>query len=303
MTKKGILVLAYGAPNKPEDILPFYTDIRRGKEPTAELLKELEDRYALIGGSSPLLKITRMQMDAISKRFNDEVPIFLGMRHWEPWIHEGVKEMQDAGIEEAVVIVMAPHYSKMSVGKYWERLEEALEKYDYHPKLHRIDSWHTNPDYIKALAEKVENAMQEFSRDERDEVLLMLTAHSLPERIKTWNDPYQEQLLETGRLLSEELGHSKWTFAFQSAGRTPEPWLGPDILDAIKDKSNEGEKKLLVCSIGFIADHLEVIYDIDIEAKPEAEKNGVKLVRAESLNDSSLLINTFEKLIREKLKI
>lgn len=300
--KRGILLLAYGGPNKREDIAPFYRDIRMsyaGREPTQEQLDELIERYDMIGGKSPLLEITQQQAASIKKELNNEYPVYIGMRHWEPWVHEAIQEMKADGIEEAVAIVMAPHFSKMSVCKYFERVDEALEAQNYDLKLHRIKSWHDHPEYINGVAERVNEVLPKFPESVRDQVMLMFTAHSLPARILEYYGYYPAQLKETCQLLSEKLNHSKWSFAYQSAGKSRVPWLGPDIVDAIQDLQKQGEQYILVCSIGFIADHLEIIFDIDIEAKPEAEKVGVQLERTKTLNDSPYLARTLADIVQK----
>ncbi len=296
--KRGILVLAYGGPNKPEDIEPFYTDIRRGRPPSKELLDELTERYAMIGGSSPLLRITTDQANGIEQAFEGVYKTYIGMRHWEPWIPEALAAMHADGIEEAVAIVMAPHYSKMSIGKYYGIVDKYLEEHPaWKVNINRVESWHTHPKFIEACAKKIEVAFQQFSPEERNEVMMILSAHSLPVRIREWNDPYESQLQETSKLIAEKLNHKKWMWAFQSEGRTPEPWLGPDICKVMEDLHQKGENNIVSYPIGFICDHLEVIFDIDIEAGDIAKKNGMKLVRAASLNDDDTLIAAFKDII------
>lgn len=289
--------MAYGGPNKIEDIKPFYTDIRRGKEPTPEQLEELTERYRHIGGKSPLLEITTLQGNALQEALGEEYKVYIGMRHWEPWIRDAVKEMKEDGVEDAVAMVMAPHFSKLSVEKYMEGLEKAMAEENYSPNIRKIQSWNMHPLYLRGLEERIGEALNNFTPLERKELLMLFTAHSLPEKIKEWNDPYETQLIETSGALAESLKQERWSFAYQSAGRTPEPWLGPDILDAIEEAGAKGIKNILVCSIGFIADHLEVIYDIDIEARPAAEKLGIHLERARSLNDSFHLIEAFRQMV------
>ena len=301
--KRGILLLAYGGPNKREDIAPFYRDIRMsyaGREPTQEQLDELIERYDMIGGYSPLLEITQQQAESLKKELGNEYPVYIGMRHWEPWISETIKQMKADGIEEAVSIIMAPHFSRMSVCKYYERVNEYLEAENYDLKLHRVKSWHTHPEYIKGLAERVREVLPKFPQASRQDTLMMFTAHSLPARILEYYGPYPKQLHETCQLLAEELGHHKWTFAYQSAGKSRVPWLGPDIVDAIQEQQQKGEKQILVSSVGFIADHLEIIFDIDIEAKPEAEQVGVQLERTRTLNDSPYLARTLADIVQSK---
>jgi len=208
--------------------------------------------------------------------------------------------MKADGIEEAVAIVMAPHFSKMSVCKYFERVNEALEAEQYDLTLHRVDSWHTHPQYIKGLASRVREVLPAFTGTSQADIHMLFTAHSLPARILEYYGPYPRQLHETCRLLADELNHPKWSFAYQSAGKSRVPWLGPDITEAIKDLEKQGEQNILVCSIGFIADHLEIIFDIDIEAKPEAEQIGVQLERTKTLNDSPYLARTLADIVQKR---
>ena len=294
---KGVLLMAYGGPDNLEDVEPYYTDIRRGHKPTPELLEELIERYKTIGGKSPIKEITFAKARSLQEQLGKDYKVYVGMRHWHPYIKDTVAEMVEDGIEEAVGIVMAPHYSKMSIGKYIDAVNEAQEDQENQINFNFIESWHTHSMYIKAVEQKIVEALDQFSENEKDQLMVLFTAHSLPERIKEWNDPYPEQLLETSRILAKKLDLKNWQFAFQSAGRTPEPWLGPDILNAVEEASEKGFKNILVCSIGFIVDHLEVIYDIDIEAGQKAKELGVKLVRAKSLNNDPLLIEAFEDMV------
>jgi ferrochelatase len=298
--KKGVLIMAYGSPNKPEDIEPYYTDIRRGNPPSPALLEELTGRYNAIGGSSPLLRITLAQADMLEKQLNDGTKVFTGMRHWTPWIHEAVADMQAAGIEKAVGIVMAPHYSGMSIAKYIGKVQEAKEKLNYNLDIRFIESWHDEPLYIEALKNKIDKALEKFSSEERRELVVIFTAHSLPERILAEGDPYKDQLMETSRLVAEKAGITNWTFAFQSAGRTQEKWLGPDLLHVIEEQKLKGVKSILVCSVGFITDHLEVLYDIDIEGKAKAREEGIHLERTESLNADPKLAQLFAEMVKKK---
>lgn len=300
MLKKGVLLMAYGSPNNLEDIEPYYTDIRRGNKPTPELLHELTERYKMIGGSSPLLKITNLQAANLQRELGDDYKVYVGMRHWNPWIHEAVEQMKNDGIEEAVGIVMAPHFSGMSIAKYIEKVEMAKQELGADINFKYIESWHNHPLFIEALESKIGEAQKHFTADELKDVTYIFTAHSLPEKILQNNDPYKDQLLETSILVADKMGIQNWTFAFQSAGRTQEKWLGPDLLDVIQELTDEGKKSLLVCSVGFITDHLEVLYDIDIEGKAKAKEVGVHLERAGSLNDHPNLGKLFKELVLEK---
>ena len=289
--KKAILILAYGAPHSLEDVEPFYTDIRRGRPPPPELLEELLGRYRAIGGKSPLLDITQRQSQALAARWGGEIKTYIGMRHWTPWIADTVKEMAEDGVEEAVVIVMAPHFSSMSIAKYREHVELANAALETPIRFHYVDSWHTEPAFIDALVHRTQLAMEHFSAEEREKLTVLFSAHSLPKKILESGDPYPDQLMETSRLVAKAAGISRWRFAYQSAGRTRDPWLGPDVLDVLDELGASGESAALVCVVGFVADHLEVLFDIDVEAKPHAEALGIHLERIEMLNDSPMLID------------
>lgn len=304
--KTGVLLMAYGGPNKREDIPAFYRDIRlsyAGVEPTQEMIDELIEEYDQIGGYSPLLEITERQAEGLRKELNYEYPVYIGMRHWEPWIHDTIKQMKEDGIEEAVCIVMAPHFSKMSVCKYFERVYEALEDQNYDLKVHRVDSWHDHSHYLEGMAQRVIEGREQFSKDIADEdIHYLFTAHSLPAKILEYYGPYPQQLRETSELLSQKLNHQNWSFCYQSAGKSRMPWLGPDILDHVHTLAKQGQKHILVTSIGFIADHFEIINDIDIEAQPDAEKLGMDLKRSKTLNDSPYLAKTLSDIVQTKLK-
>ena len=293
MTKRAILMMAYGSPDKIEDIEPYYIDIRRGRKPTPEQLHELTERYKAIGGGSPLLKITKEQAESLKEKTG--LPVYLGMRHWTPWIREAVEQMKADGIDEVIGVVMAPHYSEMSIARYIQNVEDAKTLHEADINFSFVKSWHDHPKFIEALNEKIEKALGLFPEGEEPHVIF--TAHSLPERILQNNDPYKVQLLETCDLLADMADIASWSFAFQSAGRTEEKWLGPDLLQEIEKLNGEGVKSILVCSVGFITDHLEVMYDIDIEAKKYAENLGIHLERTESLNAHPMIAEALGDLI------
>ncbi|MCE9616565.1 MAG: ferrochelatase [Lentisphaerae bacterium] len=299
---RGVLLMAYGAPNSLADVEPFYTDIRRGRKPSPELLAELMGRYEAIGGKSPLLDITNRQATALAASLGDGTRVYVGMRHWTPWIREAVAAMARDGVRDAAALVLAPHYSRMSIGQYLLRLDEAVAETKTDIHFRRIESWHTHPAYIAALVARVQEARQKFPAGPSGEPHVLFTAHSLPERIREWQDPYPAQLEETGRLIATRLGLSKWGIAYQSAGRTPEPWLGPDIVTMVDQLAERGEKRVLICVIGFVADHLEVLYDIDVEARAAAGRKGLQLERIAMLNDDPGLVSALADLTRNAFR-
>jgi protoporphyrin/coproporphyrin ferrochelatase len=285
-TPIGVLVMAYGTPASVEDIEPYYTHIRRGRPAPPELLEELVDRYAAIGGISPLAQRTEAQRAAIESALDDLAPgryrVVLGQKHAAPFIEDAVADLAAAGITTTVGIVLAPHYSGFSVGQYQSRAAEAGAPHGI--THHAIDSWHLDPAYVDFLTQAVADA--DAGLPERRKVIF--TAHSLPERVLA-DDPYPDQLRDSAAAVAERLHldpWSEWSIAWQSAGRTPEPWRGPDILDVMRElAATEGTDGVLVCAQGFVADHLEVLYDLDIEAAGVADELGLAFARTRSLND------------------
>jgi ferrochelatase len=296
-TPVGILLMAYGGPDSLDDVEPYLLDIRGGRPTSPELVEEIKERYALIGGRSPLLDITRRQAEALEAYLNRggdaRFRAYVGMRHWPPRIKEVVARMAEDGIEQAVAVVMAPHYSRMSIGAYFKRLDEAIQELDANITFSRLESWHDHPGFIAALVEKASAALAHFNGDGGVTLpKVIFSAHSLPSRIQEWGDPYDAQLHETAALVAKGLNlpPERWLFCFQSAGRSSEPWLGPQIEEVIVELAQAGERRLLVVPVGFVCDHVEILHDIDIEARQLAEAHGARLERSESLNASPTFI-------------
>lgn len=276
-----VLLMAYGTPYTPDEILPYYADIRHGKPPSPELLAELKGRYAAIG-KSPLNEITMAQATRLQARLGGNSRVWLGMKHWRPRIASAVTEMAAAGVKEAIALVAAPHYSSRSVAEYQEQVTKSLAELNHPFSVRFVESYHDYPAYLAAAARRVEEAL--WYTQNPKEARVIFTAHSIPLRAVQNGDPYPEQLATTARLLAQSLGLEQYNLAFQSAGRTPEPWLGPDINDRIAELAKSGVKECVVAAVGFPADHLEVLYDLDLEAQAKATQLGVRLVRAKSLN-------------------
>ncbi|WP_213412955.1 ferrochelatase [Xylanibacillus composti] len=302
----GVLVMSYGTPESLDQIEPYYTHIRRGSPPSPEQLQELTDRYkAIVGGVFPLRENTNRQVQALEETLNasasDSVRFvcYQGLKHAAPFIEDGVKQMAADGIQRAVGIVLAPHYSVMSVGGYIKRAKEEAERAGI--ELSCVQSYHLHPLLIEALAKRVEHALERFHSEDRNRVKVLFTAHSLPERILEMGDPYPEQLLATSRAVAERTQVSNWEFAWQSAGRTSVPWLGPDILDVLEKLHTEQVRAVLVCPVGFVSDHLEVLYDLDIEAKQTAKRLDMHLERTESLNTDPLYMQVLADAVTEQL--
>jgi ferrochelatase len=286
----GVLLMAYGTPGNADEIEPYYTDIRRGRKPTPELLAQLTERYQLVGGRTPLLEISRTQAARVQAELGDAYHVFLGMKHWHPYIRQAVEQMRTAGIERGVGIVLAPHFSRGSIGEYEERVERAKEELEYTLEIDVVPSWHLNEHYLAAVEAHARDAIARF--EDPGSVSVVFTAHSLPVRVASDGDPYQVQLLETSSALAGwlDIPSDRWAFSFQSAGRTADPWLGPNILETVDRLATNGVREILVVPVGFISDHLEIFYDIDVEAKKAAAARGVRLERIESLNDDPRLI-------------
>jgi len=277
--------MAYGSPSRPEEIPAYFADIRGGRPASPEAVEELTERYRRIGGTSPLNEITERQRAALERELG--IPVYVGMKHWTPRIAEAAERALAEGAERVVGLVLAPHFSRMSVGSYHRQLEEALAG---RAELAFIASYHAFEPFIELLAERVGYPGGH----------VVFTAHSLPERILADGDPYKEQLLETSSLVAERAGIESWSFAFQSESPTGEPWLGPDILDELDRLHGEGVRKVLVAPIGFVADHLEIYWDIDVEARQKAAELGLELERTESLNDDPAFIRVLASLVTQQ---
>lgn len=301
----GVLVMSYGTPESMDGIEAYYTHIRRGRPPTREQLEELTARYAAIGGVFPLRGHTDRQAEGLIRtlaRMRPDVSFvgFQGLKHARPFIEDGVRAMVERGLKEAVGIVLAPHYSAMSVGEYVARAKRSAEACGIRAAF--VEQYYLHPKLVRAFAERVIRAFhRHFSDVPRERVRVVFTAHSLPERILAEGDPYPHQVEETARAVAETAGVPSWEVGWQSAGRTPEPWLGPDILDILARIRDEGGDAALVCPIGFVSDHLEILYDLDIEAKRCADELGLRFARTESLNDDPLYLETLAESVLSAL--
>ncbi len=273
--KRAVVLMAYGSPSCPEDIPAYFADIRGGRPVRPEAVAELEERYRRIGGTSPLNEITERQRAALAAELG--IPVYVGMRHWTPRIAEAIDRAVADGVEHITGIVLAPHFSRMSVGEYHRQLEEACAG---RVQLTLVASYHAYPPLIELLADRVGET----------DAHVVFTAHSLPERILANSDPYKDQLLATSALVADRASVESWSFAFQSASPTGEPWLGPDILEELERLESAGVRKVLVSPVGFVADHLEILWDIDIEARARATELGLDLERTSSLNDDPAFI-------------
>lgn len=297
-----VVLMAYGTPRSREEILPYYTDIRRGRPPTDELLAELTARYEAIGGLSPLAALTEAQRDAIQRALDAAMPgrfhVSLGLKHAHPMIEEAVAQVATSGVEKIVGLVLAPHFSSYSIGQYVGRATEAAAPHGI--DVVGINSWATEPAFIEFLANDMRARLAKMPANTK----VLFTAHSLPQRIIDAGDPYPHELRSTAAAVAEVLGlreHEQWDIAWQSAGRTPEPWIGPDVLQAIDAlaASDTPPRGVLVCACGFVADHLEVLYDLDIEARRHAESRGLVFDRSACVNDDRLVMEALAACVIE----
>ena len=303
----GLLVMAYGTPYKEEDLERYYTHIRRGHKPSPEMLQELKERYDAIGGISPLAKITLEQAESLEKRLNEiqdeiEFKMYLGLKHIEPFVEDAVQQMHKDSIEEAVSIVLAPHFSTFSVKSYNGRAKAEAEKLGG-PKIHAIESWYTEPKFIDYWVEKLKEIYAQMSEEEREKAVLIVSAHSLPEKIIAAGDPYPQQLQETADLIAEKAGIKHYTIGWQSAGNTPEPWLGPDVQDLTRElHEQKGYTSFVYAPVGFVSDHLEVLYDNDIECKNVTDEIGANYYRPEMPNANPQFIDALATVVLKHLK-
>jgi ferrochelatase len=293
--------MAYGGPDSLGDVKPYLLDVRHYRQTSQEIVDEVRERYRAIGGRSPILERTRAQANALESELNSQgepVKVFVGMRHWYPFINQALADMSAAGIEKAVGLVMAPHYSRMSVGAYYKKVQEAESDLE----IALIERWHLLPGYLDALAGRVQTALERFPAEIRTKVPIIFTAHSLPERILEWGDPYPEELNATVIEVVKMLNSNPYEFAFQSAAISNEPWLGPDAGDVIVRLASEGHKHVLIAPIGFVCEHVEVLYDVDIVFKRQASSLGMQLERIEMLNTSPEMIDGLAELVRNVAK-
>ena len=288
--KRAVVLMAYGSPERLSDVPAYYADIRGGRVVAPEHLADLVERYRRLGieGSSPLNAITEQTRAALEAEL--ELPVFTGMKHWTPRIADAADSAVSAGAEQVAGLVLAPHYSALSIAGYREQLERALAG---RAELRFVESWHDEPGFVELLADRVRAS----------DAHVVFTAHSLPARILASGDPYREQLLETSRLVAEAACLDAWSFSFQSESPTGEPWLGPDILDHLESLHRQSVEHVLVCPVGFVSDHLEIRWDIDVEAQEKADELGMRLERIEMPNADPAFVQVLAGLVRRALAV
>lgn len=304
--KIGVLFMAYGTPRKKEEIEPYYTDIRRGRKPPKELLEELISRYEAVGEINQFAQITEEQLAGVVQRLNRRYPAYdfqgyLGLKHIDPFIETAVEQMKKDQIQEAVSLVLAPHYSTYSVKIYNERAQQQAQQLGgFH--LHSIDSWYDHPQFIQFWAEQLANIFSQMDPEEKEKSVVIFSAHSLPEKILQANDPYPKQLEETAQLIAQQVSIPHYRMGWQSAGRTPEPWLGPDVQDLTRDLYHqEGFTSFIYCPIGFVAEHLEVLYDNDVECKQVTDELGANYYRPPMPNTHPLFLDCLTQVVSQEL--
>ena len=302
-----VLLMAYGSPNRLEDVAAYFTDIRGGRAPSPEAVEELTARYRRVGVPTPLLAVSMELGRELERLLNIDPPddrmytVHVGMKHWTPRIATAIDEIVDSGADHVIAIVLAPHFSTISTGGYRRQVDRALAAARGgapSPSLDFVESWHELDGYLEALADNVRMVRAEFANP--SEVVAIFTAHSLPARILDAGDPYQQQLLRTSELVAQRAGIEAWRFSYQSQSHTGEPWLGPDLVETVEELAAQGHRSILVASVGFVADHLEIFYDIDIEAKERADALGIELRRTPMLNADPRLAHALHALIAQR---
>lgn len=304
--KTGLLLMAYGTPRSREEIEPYYTHIRRGRKPPQELLDDLTERYEAVGGVNRFAEITDEQVSALEREMNKRYPDrefagYLGLKHIAPFVEDAVDQMKKDGITEAISLVLAPHYSSYSVKEYNGRAKEHSESVNG-PLIHSIESWYKEPGFISYWVKAIQDTFASMPAEDRERAVVIFSAHSLPEKILKSGDPYPTQLEETAKLIAEEAGIAHFAIGWQSAGNTPEPWIGPDVQDLTRElDARHGYRAYVYCPVGFIAEHLEVLYDNDMECKAVTDELGVHYYRPPMPNARPAFISCLADAVEKKL--
>lgn len=297
-----ILLIGYGGPEKPEDIRPFLQNVARGRPIPAERLEEVAHHYELIGGKSPINEYTYRQAKGLEDKLaekGDRIPVYVGMRHWHPLITDTVKKMSDEGAKKAVGIIMAAHQSEVSWERYQNDVEQGLAEKGVNIEFAYTPPLFDHPLFIEDSADRIAECFEEIPPGEREDTMILFSAHSIPTAMAE-SSPYVEQLMTTARLITERLNHGKWRLVYQSrSGRPEDPWLEPDICEVIGEIAKEGVRSVIVQPIGFLCDHVEVLFDIGIEAMEAAEEAGIKLLRAKTVNDDPKFIAAMADLVEK----
>lgn len=297
----GVLLLAHGAPDKLEDIPKFLLNVRGGRPLPEPVVKEIIHRYSLIGGGSPLLRLTTLQAEALARLIAH--PVYVGMRNWKPFIVEAVRRLSDDGVERVVAVCLAPQNSRTSIGLYRKYLMDAVEQVRPGLVVDFVESWHDHPGLIEAFRERAAAALLAARRETGGPVPVIFTAHSVPERTIAEGDPYEQQARETAALVAEAVGLPEYRLAFQSQGMTAEKWIGPTVESQIDAVAQAGGKNVMLVPVGFVSDHVETLYDIDVLFHEYGKARGVTVRRSESLNDSPKFAAALASLVTLRIGI
>lgn len=303
MTRVGVLLMSFGAVESPDQLEQYYTNIRGGRRPTAEQLADLRSRYERIGGRSPLLRIARNQARLLQgslARDGLDVPVYVGMKFWDPFIREALRQATDDGVERLIAFTSGPYDSQVSVASYERALGAAAGELGQGLQVDLVRQWYDRPELEAGWRHRFEEALAARGWDAAS-THVIFSAHALPERCLAWHDPYPAQFMDHGRRYAEAWRLSRWGYSYQSAGLTSEPWLGPDILQTLDYLKPRGERRILVVPIGFIADHLEILNDLDLEAAGRASELGLEFQRAASLNEAPELTEMYKAIVRSRL--
>lgn len=298
-----VLLMAMGGPDSLENVEPYLRDVRGGRPMSPEFVNEIRERYRLTGGKSPVLGIMREIARRLEQKLNgpggEGYRVYVGLRHWRPFIKDAYAELLDDLPERLIGLCMAPQYSSMSIGAYLKKVEEARAELGGEFPISYVQSWYRHPKLVKAIADNITTALQRFPAEARPHVPIFFTAHSLPERILEMKDPYPDEVRGTMEAVCEQLGPVTARFAYQSQGQSGEKWLGPTVEATIEELHREGHQHVLIAPIGFLSDHLEILYDIDIQFAQLAKSKGMHLERIPMLNTSSALIETLVSVLEE----
>jgi ferrochelatase len=295
--KWGVLLLAHGAPDRLEDIPAFLLNVREGRKLPDAAVAEIVRRYSLIGGS-PLLRLTTLQAEGLAKLIGR--PVYLGMRNWKPFISEAVRQINADGVERVVALCLAPQNSRTSIGLYKKYLFEDVERVAPNLQVDFIENWHDHPGLVEAFRERVATALARAQVEAARPVPVIFTAHSVPAKTIQDGDPYEQQVRETAALVAKAAGLREYCVAFQSQGMTREPWIGPTVESLIDQLAAQGQRHVLLAPVGFVSDHVEILYDIDVAFREYGKTKGVTVHRCESLNDSPLFIQALAAIVEER---
>ncbi|HVP80629.1 MAG TPA: ferrochelatase [Thermodesulfobacteriota bacterium] len=301
---KGLLLLAFGGPRSLDEVEPFLTRLFRGRKPSSEQLERVKERYRLIGGSSPLPEITFQQAKALKNSLDAKgypFKSYVGMRYGHPLIEETLGKIAEDGIREVIALPMAPFRSRASTGAYIEDVNQAKKNKGDRLEVSFVEGWHLHPLFLGAIQEKIEEGLIQFTPDERKRVHLIFSAHSLPKSLVE-NEPYVKDMEESVRAVLKKIEPLPWRIAFQSRGMGPEEWLGPEVESVLEELSKEKIRDILIVPIGFVSDHIEILYDIDILYQNKAKLLGMQLKRTSSLNFSKRFIEALATIVEEHMK-